>query len=48
MGCQCPVVDNGYGRGWVGGVKDNETGATIFVYTVGCPVHYRRENTNAE
>lgn len=31
-GCTCPVIDNGYGRGYRG---DPNT----FVYTVGCPVH---------
>lgn len=38
-GCSCPILDNAHGRGWMGGVKDRETGETIFVYTVGCPVH---------
>lgn len=38
-GCSCPILDNAHGRGWMGGVKDKETGETIFVYTVGCPVH---------
>jgi hypothetical protein len=37
-GCTCPVSDNGRGRGWMGGVKD-ERGETLFVYTGGCPVH---------
>lgn len=31
-GCKCPVIDNGYGRGWMGQ-------AGVFVYTVGCPLH---------
>lgn len=38
QGCTCPVLDNAHGRGWMGGVKD-ENGDTIFVYTAGCPVH---------
>lgn len=38
LGCKCPVIDNGHGRGWMGGIKDDD-GETIFVYTVGCPVH---------
>lgn len=38
IGCACPIMDNGHGKGWMGGVKD-ENGETIFVYTVGCPVH---------
>lgn len=39
QGCICPRLDNAHGRGWMGGVKDPETGETIFVYTVGCSVH---------
>ena len=38
-GCQCPVIDNGHGKGYMGGMKDRETGETVFVITVGCPVH---------
>ena len=38
LGCSCPVIDNGYGKGWMGGVKD-DNGETIYVYTIGCPVH---------
>lgn len=37
-GCICPVIDNGHGRGYMGGVKD-ENGVTVFVYHCGCPVH---------
>lgn len=37
-GCTCPVIDNGRGKGSMGGAKD-ESGATLFVYTCGCPVH---------
>jgi hypothetical protein len=42
-GCTCPVIDNGYGKGYMGGAKDKE-GNTLFVYTVGCPLHERDEN----
>lgn len=38
MGCTCPVIDNGHGRGYMGGIKDND-GYTTFVFTEGCPVH---------
>lgn len=38
QGCTCPRMDNAYGRGYMGGVKDRN-GETIFVYTDGCPVH---------
>jgi hypothetical protein len=37
-GCTCPVMDNGHGRGYLGGVTD-ERGQTVFVIVVGCPVH---------
>jgi len=40
-GCTCPVIDNGHGRGYMGGVKD-ERGQTMFVVTCGCPVHAPR------
>lgn len=32
LGCTCPVLDNGRGKGYMG-----QPG--IYVYTVGCPVH---------
>lgn len=38
LGCSCPIIDNGYGKGWMGGVKD-ENGDPVFVYTVGCKLH---------
>lgn len=38
LGCTCPIIDNGHGRGYMGGVKD-KSGETMFVYTSGCPVH---------
>lgn len=37
-GCTCPVLDNGHGRGYMGGAKDKD-GAAIYVYTCGCPIH---------
>ena len=37
-GCTCPVMDNGHGRGYMGGAKDKD-GNTLFVYSAGCPVH---------
>jgi hypothetical protein len=46
-GCTCPVIDNGHGRGYMGGIKD-KAGAAVFVYTAGCPVHNRRSPTVAE
>ena len=39
QGCICAVIDNGHGRGYLGGMKDFESGETMFVVTVGCPLH---------
>lgn len=38
QGCECPVLDNGRGRGYMGGAKDAE-GNTIFVINCDCPLH---------
>lgn len=38
LGCTCPVIDNGYGKGYMGGAKGKD-GGTVFVYTLGCPLH---------
>lgn len=38
-GCECPVMDNGHGKGWMGGAKDPKTGETLFVITASCPLH---------
>lgn len=32
MGCRCPVVDNSYGKGYMG-----QSG--IFVFNESCPIH---------
>lgn len=32
-GCTCPIVDNGYGRGYMG-----QPG--VFVVSEGCPLHW--------
>lgn len=32
QGCECPVMDNHYGRGWDGSGK-------VFVYNMGCKLH---------
>lgn len=37
-GCTCPVMDNAHGKGYLGGVKD-EDGNTVFVYNGDCPIH---------
>ena len=37
-GCACPVMDNGHGRGYLGGVQD-DTGQTVFVISGDCPLH---------
>lgn len=38
QGCLCPVIDNGHGKGYMGGMKD-EAGNTLYVKVVGCPLH---------
>ncbi len=42
-GCTCPVLDNGHGKGWMGGRTD-ENGATLFVRVEGCPLHWPPED----
>lgn len=32
LGCKCPVMDNGHGKGYMG-LKD------VFVYSGECPLH---------
>lgn len=43
-GCKCPVMDNGHGRGYMGGVKDKND-QIVFVITEGCPLHDKRDET---
>lgn len=38
QGCNCPVLDNAYGQGYLGGVKDKD-GNIMFVINVTCSVH---------
>jgi hypothetical protein len=38
-GCLCPRMDNSYGRGYMGGVKDPQTGDTVYVRRQDCPLH---------
>ncbi|MGR3501578.1 hypothetical protein [Pseudaestuariivita sp.] len=40
-GCTCPVLDNARGLGWKGGVKDPETGETLYVMQIDFPLHGR-------
>lgn len=37
-GCSCPVMDNAHGKGYMGGVKD-DNGQTVFVISGDCPLH---------
>lgn len=39
-GCRCARMDNGYGRGYMGGAKDSD-GNTLFVVSGDCPLHGR-------
>ena len=37
-GCTCPVLDNGHGRGYMGGARNKE-GKVMFVTSSACPLH---------
>lgn len=41
LGCNCPIIDNSWGRGYKGGIK-SRSGQTLFVYNAECRVHCRR------
>lgn len=38
MGCTCPIIDNGHGHGYMGGLKDKD-GNVVFVTQADCPLH---------
>ena len=38
QGCRCPIYDNAKGKGYLGGVED-ENGKPIFVINLDCPLH---------
>lgn len=46
QGCQCPRMDNAYGKGWLGGVK-NEHGNTLFVISGNCELHRKWDESDA-
>ena len=37
LGCKCPVIDNGYGIGILGGIMMN--GKPQFYFDSECPIH---------
>ena len=39
LGCKCPVLDNGHGRGIPWPNDDDDGFHTVFWQTEGCPVH---------
>jgi len=39
-GCKCPEIDNGYGKGYIGGRYDPETGQVMYVTSSACPLHW--------
>ena len=38
-GCRCPVMDNGHGRGYMGGMRD-ESGELVFAISGDCAMHW--------
>lgn len=40
-GCRCPVMDNAHGKGWLGGVPDDD-GNIAYVISGECPLHAPR------
>lgn len=38
-GCECPVTDNGHGKGIHDGRVVNQDGQPIYVFVAGCPLH---------
>jgi len=42
LGCKCPVLDNAHGRGYMGGVKD-DNGEIVFVFNANCDLHNDRK-----
>lgn len=46
QGCICPVLDNGHGRGYLGGMKD-ANGNTLYVTVSDCPLHVPPTTANA-
>ena len=42
-GCTCPVIDNAYGKGCMGGVTDDK-GQTVYIFSGDCPLHGAGEN----
>jgi hypothetical protein len=45
-GCRCPVVDNGHGRGYMGGRRNSE-GRVMFVVVDTCPLHGVNSDSDA-
>lgn len=43
QGCRCPRMDNGYGRGYLGGMAD-DNGKPVFVVFGNCPMHGNPDN----
>ena len=42
LGCTCPVLDNGHGAGYFGGITD-EHGNITFIINCECPIHSIKE-----
>lgn len=39
QGCTCPRMDNGHGRGYMGGAILDDEGSPLFVMDGDCPLH---------
>lgn len=45
QGCLCPRMDNAYGRGYLGGMRDDD-GELLFVRRSDCPLHGAEEDSD--
>lgn len=48
LGCRCPRIDNGYGRGYMGGFAKDDDGNVLYVIADACPLHAHVEEDEEE
>lgn len=46
LGCLCPIMDNGYGRGWMSGMDLDD--GSVFVISGDCKLHNKPKETDPE